>query len=204
MILSTVNSKGGVGKSTIAVHLAISLREAGHDVCFVDADAQECGSRWMRAARPEIPVYRLLDGHDLLDQVPGLPHDCIVADGPGGLAESSRALMLVSELVLMPVGPSSMDLLALQQSLEVLKGARRIRKGKPKALVIPNRLRSRARLSEELLESTKDLRLPVTGALFLRDAYADAAGQGTVVWRMPGKAAAEMQLLLQEINGYIN
>ena len=54
MIIVVANSKGGVGKSTLSVHLAAWLREQGHRVTFADCDAQESSSQWIREALPEL------------------------------------------------------------------------------------------------------------------------------------------------------
>ncbi len=78
-----------------------------------------------------------------------------------------------------------------------------IRKGPPRAVLVPNRLQVQYRLSQELLEASKGLEIPAVGGLRLRQAYADAVGQGTVVWRMATQsardAAAEVQQLFSEL-----
>jgi chromosome partitioning protein len=59
MILALANSKGGVGKSTLAVHLAVWLHEKGRQVAFVDSDVQGSSSAWLQEAAPEIKPIRL-------------------------------------------------------------------------------------------------------------------------------------------------
>ena len=54
MIIVVANSKGGVGKSTIAVHLAAWLHEQGHQVTLADRDTQHSSSDWLREALPEV------------------------------------------------------------------------------------------------------------------------------------------------------
>ena len=54
MIVTIANSKGGVGKSTLAVHLAAWLHEQGHRVVLADCDTQHSSSDWMHEAVPEI------------------------------------------------------------------------------------------------------------------------------------------------------
>jgi Mrp family chromosome partitioning ATPase len=51
-IITTANFKGGVGKSTIAVHLAVWLYEKGRHVILVDADMQQSTSRWIKTSVP--------------------------------------------------------------------------------------------------------------------------------------------------------
>ncbi len=69
-------------------------------------------------------------------------------------------------------------------------------------MFISNKLQIRYQLSREFLQTTQALGIPATAGLRLRQAYADAAGQGTVVWRLgPGaeEAANEMNTLLMEL-----
>jgi len=61
-----------------------------------------------------------------------------------------------------------------------------IRKAPPRTFLLPNKLQTNYPLSRELLETADSLGIPSLPALKLRQAYADAADQGTVVWRLPG------------------
>jgi len=72
MIIALTNSKGAVGKSTLAVHLAAWWKEQGGDVALVDADAQGSSSVWLREAAPHIPVFRLQTPDDILERIPEL------------------------------------------------------------------------------------------------------------------------------------
>ena len=58
MIIVVANSKGGVGKSTLAVHLAAWLHEQGHTVTLADCDTQESSSQWIREAAPGVKSRR--------------------------------------------------------------------------------------------------------------------------------------------------
>lgn len=194
MIVALANSKGGVGKSTLAVHLTAWWREAGAQVAMVDADTQEASSIWAQEAVPEASLFRFQTPDDILDQVPGLQGDFehVVIDGPAGLSEVTRAILLVSDLALLPCGPSVLDLRAVDQAVRVVHQAQNIRQGPPQAVLVPNKLQTRYRLSRELLETAQSLDVPAVAGLKLRQAYADAAGQGTLVWRLGtrGEAAA--------------
>ena len=64
------NSKGGVGKSTIAVNLAVWLAEQGRRVILVDSDVQGSSSGWLQEAAAEIKTVRLLTSDDVVDQLP--------------------------------------------------------------------------------------------------------------------------------------
>jgi len=204
-IIALANSKGGVGKSTIAVHLAAWCHEQGQRTVLVDADAQGASSLWLHEAAPELNLLRLQTPDEILDQVPGLALQCdvLVIDGPAGLSEVTRAVLLVANLALLPCGPSVLDLRAVQEAIRVVGQAQRIRGGPPQAVLVPNKLQVQYRLTQELLVAVQSLGVPVLGGLRLRQAFADAAGQGTLVWRLGPSATAatgEITRLFEELD----
>jgi chromosome partitioning protein len=206
MLIALANSKGGVGKSTISVHLAVLAHERGRKVALIDADAQESSSRWVKDLGSPFPAHRLQTPDDVIERADEIAHgfDVVIADGPAGLSEVTRALLMVADLALLPCGPSALDLRALQEALRVVRQAHKIRRGSPKACVIPNKLQTGYRLSRELLDAAGRLSVPCLDALKLRQAYADAAGQGSVVWRLPRaeEATQEFQRLYDQISDH--
>ena len=121
MIMALTNSKGGVGKSTLAVHLAVWCQEHGATVALVDADAQGSSSLWLQEASPTTPRFRLPTPDDILEQVPALrsEYDQLIIDGPAGLSEVTRAILLVTDFALLPCGPSALDLRAANDAIRV-------------------------------------------------------------------------------------
>src|SRR5579884_2697914 len=123
MIIVVANSKGGVGKSTLAVHLAAWLHEQGHSVTLADCDTQQSSSEWAKEAVPGLKTVRLADPDDILDRLPILAQqaDYVVADGPGSNTETSRALLLRGDLALVPCKASMLALRALAQATHLLR-----------------------------------------------------------------------------------
>lgn len=203
MIVALANGKGGVGKSTLAVHLATWWKERGGDVGLVDADVQGASSLWLREASPAVSVFRLQTADEILEQVPALKKkfDHLAIDGPAGLSEVTRAILLVADLALLPCGPSVLDLRAANTAIRLLKQAQHIRGGLPRAVLAPNKLQVQYRLSRELLAAAESLGIPATSGLRLRQAYADAAGQGTVVWRLGRRSAAAANEIKELFDG---
>jgi chromosome partitioning protein len=204
MIYGLTNSKGGVGKTTIAVHLAAFLARKKRSVIFIDADPQQSASAWIKELSTSIRLETLDAPKELIRRVAELADDAddIVIDGPAGLSETTRAIMLRADRVFFPCGPSILDLRAASKAVHLLHEAQKARKGLPKGSLIPNKLQKRGRLSREMLGAVEKLKIPVLAGLSLRQAFADAAGQAKTVSEM-GRAAFlashEMKQLLKEM-----
>jgi chromosome partitioning protein len=203
VIFALTNSKGGTGKSTCAVHLACLAHENGRRVAFVDCDGQESGSRWIKGMGSPFPVHRLTSPDDLMEQIDGIVEACdlVVADGPASFSEITRSLILISDLALLPCSPPVLDVEALHDVLRVVRNAQKVRKGPPQAALVPNKLKTGYRLSRELLEAAADLGIPSVSGLHLRQAFADAAGQRSVVWKLKraDEAAREVRQLYEQV-----
>lgn len=210
MIIAVVNQKGGVGKTTLAVHYALWRAERGDRVAVVDTDCQQTATRWLRAAAPNIAVRAVFEADAVIEEADQLAntHDIVVADGPANLADCTRALLLVADLAVIPCGPTLPDLEATTATLRILANAQRVRGGElPESLLVLSRLRSpRYRLSREAVAAAQTLGVPVSRRpLPLREAIADAPGQRRAVWRLGSSASAaaeEMHALMEEIDGH--
>jgi chromosome partitioning protein len=205
MIVALANSKGGVGKSTIAVHLAVWLYDRAESVALVDVDHQRSSSLWAREAEPGMSVLSFDSPDDVIKQGKKLAKDYqhVVIDGPAGLDEITRAMLLVADIALIPCGPSLLDVRAASLAVQVLETAQLVREGKPTALFVCNKVQPNTRLSRELLETAHTFGIGVTHTFIqFRQVYADAVSQRTVVARMGyrGKdAATELDQLFQEV-----
>lgn len=205
MIVAVANPKGGVGKSTLSVHLAVWLRDLGHRVILTDCDTQQSSSEWMKEAAPDIQAVRMDNPDAILNELPGLAQeaDYIVADGPGSNTETSRALLLRADLALVPAKASMLEVRALAKVTEVLRQAQDIRGGPPPARLVLSMVATRYRLTQDMKEAAAALKLPLlASSLILRQVYADAPGQGTVVWNMGRRgqeAASEVNAIFSEL-----
>jgi chromosome partitioning protein len=209
-LIAVVNSKGGVGKTTLSVHLAVWLYGRGRYVTFVDADVQRSGSTWLMEAEPKIPVHQAHTAAEIQRRIPALldagadavtGKATVVADGPAGLAAETRTLMLMADTVLIPCGASAMDLRAASLAVDVLHEAERIRQAKIRAYLVLNRIQTNTRLGAEASQAAEALGLKVADpAITLRTSVADVSGQGQTVFTMGAAARAaadEMNALFE-------
>jgi chromosome partitioning protein len=205
MIIVVANSKGGVGKSTVSVHLAAWLCRQGHSVTLADCDSQQSSSEWVREAVPQVNAVHLNHPDVILNELPHLAAetDYVIADGPGSQTETSRALLLRADLAIVPCKASMLEVRALARATEVLRVSQDIRGGSPRAVIILSMVGKNYRLTADMKAAAAALDLPLaSGALILRQIYADAPGQGAVVWNMGARAqvaANEADLIFREI-----
>ena len=154
MIIAIANSKGGVGKSTIAVHLAAWLHEQGYRVTLADCDTQQSSSEWIREAVPQVKAVRLDNPDVILNELPVLAADTdfVVADGPGSQTETSRALLLRADLAIVPCKASMLEVRALAKATEVLRVSQDIRAGLPKAIIVLSMVGKNYRLTKDMTD----------------------------------------------------
>ena len=205
MIVAIANSKGGVGKSTLAVHLADWLNEQGHVVTLADCDTQQSSSEWIREAVPGVKAVQLSNPDVILNELPLLNQaaDFVVADGPGSNTETSRALLLRADMAIVPCKASMLEVRALAKATEVLRQAQDIRAGRPTAVIVLSMVGRNYRLTHDMKQAAAALDLPLAStAMILRQIYADAPGQGAVVRKLGSRAreaADEVDQLFREI-----
>lgn len=210
MILTIGNIKGGVGKTTLAVNVAIARALAGRAVLLVDGDEQGTALAFteLRAATLGGPGYTAmgLHGGAIRTRVRQLApeYDEVVIDVGGRHTDSLRAALLVADALLVPVQPRSFDLWAVDQ-MATLVGEARLINPALRALTVLNAADAQGRDNEDaagLLREAAGLELlPV--AVGRRKAFPNAATSGrAVIEHMPrdGKAVEELMALLAALD----
>lgn len=212
-VIALLNRKGGVGKSTLSVHLSVFFSEQGLRVCLLDADGQHSSSKWVGVAQPDVHVVTLEHHEEILEFLDQCEEDrrfdVVVADAPGDILDGTRGLMIGADVVVMPCGPSVMDLESTRQAIDLFEAAQAMRGQHQRcpAVVVLNQMRpDRRRVTRQALEAVALLELPVCKhKIGDRDAFIDARTQETVVWRMGAEAkqaADEMLNVIMEILSY--
>lgn len=131
MIVTVGNTKGGVGKTTLAVNLAIARALQGRDVWLVDGDRQGTAQmaisiRAEAGIQPGIACATYLDGPTLRAQVKqqAAKFDDIIIDAGGRDSSALRAALVLSDVLLVPFQPRSYDVWALNHIAVLVDEAR--------------------------------------------------------------------------------
>ena len=136
MILTVGNTKGGVGKTTLALNIAIARAQAGRDVWLIDGDRQGTAQdaiaiRAHRGQTPGIACAAYPDGPLLRAQVQQQTgkFDDIIIDAGGRDSTALRAALTLSDVLLVPFQPRSYDVWALDDIAKLIDEARAVRDG---------------------------------------------------------------------------
>jgi chromosome partitioning protein len=205
MIIAVASNKGGVGKSTIAAHLAVWLHRRGHSTVLCDCDRQQSSSVWVQEVEPALQTVVMTDSNAIVNRLPllGQEAEFVVCDGPGSDSDTSRLLLLRSDFAIVPAKASMLEARALASVTQLVREAQDIRNGPPAAVIVLSMVGKTYRLTKDMHDAARALSVRVAATpLTLRQAYADAPGQGTVVWDMATRArdaAVEIEQLFQEL-----
>ncbi|NJO79298.1 MAG: AAA family ATPase [Cyanobacteria bacterium RM1_2_2] len=205
-VIAFVNQKGGCAKSTTAIHLTYWLFHKQRRVMLVDADAQRSSSIWLESLEDPIPCEVAQTPDQLLERIPKLAsqYDALIVDGPAGLSDATKAILLCSDLAVIPCQPTGVDLRSAADAIRLIRQAQATRNGTPQAAVFLSRAVKGTRLKDEAIGHLENLGVPILKTVVhQRQAVADTFGQAATVWELLGKAsleaAEEFEQLFQEI-----
>lgn len=177
---------------------------------LIDADVQRSSSKWLENMESEIPYIAINDPNLILDKLPDLAkqHDYLVVDGPAGLQESVRAILLRADLAICPVQASALDLESAGDATYLIRQAQSVRNGLPEAALFLSRAVKGTRLATESYAVLENSGMTTLNTIvYQRQVVADAPGQVSTVFNMPGEAAKaaskEYQALFKEILGML-
>ena len=205
MIISVLNIKGGVGKTTVATNLAVGISKTGKSVLLIDTDTQGSAVSW-RGEREDdkapITVISLSSAAALRKQIISFrdSFDCVIIDGSPHVDALAAVSIAASDLVILPVGPSPLDIWATAKMVTQIEDAQIINPG-IKARFIINKFNKVTLLSKETRAVLEEFTVPVLNTtLGNRVAYADTmtSGMSALEWTDP-KAKEEVREFVNEV-----
>lgn len=212
MILTIGNTKGGVGKTTLALQIAIARAMEGREVWLIDGDRQGTASGAIAARAeagrvPGLACAQYPDGQTLRGQVMQQRDkwDDIIIDAGGRDSSALRAALVLSDALLVPFAPRSFDVWALDDMAGLVDEARSVRDGLAAMAVLnmadPGTL---SRDNEEAADAVADFPqfAYLDTPLRRRKAFANAGGAGLGVAEMQpidAKACVEVAALMRRV-----
>lgn len=200
-IISVVSQKGGCGKTTMTVGLAVEAVRSGKHVAIIDLDPQASAANWGDRRGDDVPPTVVSCQASRLEKVllaaKSQGVDLVLIDTPGKSAEAAIAAIKAASHVLIPVEPHISSLETLANVGELLALA-----GRPKATVIINKAPPLGRRHEDAREAIFAQGFSVAPTvLYQRAAHSDATNLGATAseYEPKGKAAIELSFLYNDI-----
>jgi len=176
------SSKGGVGKTTIATHLAAQAAQAGQRTVIVDADPQHSSTRWaQRRAGMASGAVLPVDGTKKRGWQKAVPEDTqrVIVDGAAGaMADDLETFLDEASAVVVPVLPSALDIEATVPFLNTLAKHPRVRKGQLPVALVANKLKPWTNASQQAVAVISEWSIPVVAQLRDSQAYVMLTGLG--------------------------
>lgn len=203
MIISFVNQKGGVGKTTTAINLAIGLKKKNYNLVFIDADPQGSAIQWhaIEGNKSFEILHHPSPIHATDIRQLSMNYDYVVIDAPPAIGDISKAILAVTDLAIIPLSPSALDVWSCWGTLKMIDEIRPLNSDIEVKLLI-NRKIPGTKIGRDSREAMKQFQMDVFNTeLCQRVAFIDAMTSGVSVMQYAphSKAAGEIERLCEEI-----
>lgn len=204
MILTCLNQKGGVGKTTLSLNIATALALKGKRVLVIDADPQSSALNfsYVRKTDPLFPIIGIPKPSLHKEVVFHKGNfDTIIIDCPPQIRTIAQSALKVSDMIMIPVQPSPYDIWATHDVVEMVKEAQELNDSL-KAFFVLNRVITNTVIGREIFDILSRYELPCLKThVFQRVAFAESAtfGMGVSEMKTARDAANDIEKLIVEI-----
>jgi len=194
-ILTIISQKGGTGKTTLALNLAIASELSGRSTAIFDLDPQASSSGWKDSRSDEMPAVLSLHSSRLTHYISiarASGAKLIIIDTSPHSQKDALDAAQVADLVLIPCRPSLVDLRAISSSIKIAHLA-----DKP-AVAVLTQTQARGGLTEDATEAIRGYGIPlapVTIGNRIAFVHAFTLGKGVLETEPDRKAGVEIEAL---------
>ena len=204
MIIGLLNQKGGVGKTTLGVHIATAFAQQGKSVLMVDADPQASALDWSASREDQglFPVIGLPKStlHRELKPI-AANFDVVVIDGPPRAYDVARSAIMASDMIVIPVQPSPYDVWAAKEIIDLIREAHAFKENLKCAFAINRKIVNTA-IGRDVNDSLEEYKIPVLKtSVCQRVVFAESAASGRTVLEIEpdSLASKEIRSLVDDI-----
>jgi chromosome partitioning protein len=197
-IITVAHQKGGVGKSTIALNLALCFQDQLR-VALVDSDLQ--GSVYH--VKDDFPGLAIFSSEQISD-IPHLDYDLVIVDTPPYLSNKLTELFQFSDFVLVPTKAGFFDVMAIRSTLALIKFSQ-ARNAHLKAGIVLNMIKPRSAITKEVTTLLQTLGIPLLQTMVHdRVSITRSSMTAGILQSADVKAKEEITSLAEEIVNYIS
>ncbi len=191
LVISTLNLKGGCGKSSLIINLGGVFHENGSKPLLIDLDPQKSATKWAHQGEGKFPfpvvsidmsknVSTFKDRLNRIVKEHGA--DTVLFDTPPQLEQEAFVAALLSNVVIVPIGASPLDIWAAEEAISTARQAQTERKdSQPEIILTPTKIVANTVLGREISSNLKRFNESISKPISMRVAVAESAIAGVPV-----------------------